>query len=240
MDESLSGSITLIQLKWSIGGTMNKLPIKPLLLSLILVFLCLGISGCKSQGVYSSIVENPCSPPCWQEIIPGVTTSGEAIAIINSIPLVDSGTIETQKANQYHFENQIFWEFLDRSYGGASLTNDIVVEIRFEELSIPLEKLITVFGDPHQIVFYPRWGDDWYINLIYPEQGVWFWYYKHQTLPRKIEIRPQDLVKRVMFVDPQILMELLAKDGQLYLEAKSLTVGDLLVPWEDYGKVAIP
>lgn len=219
---------------------MSKLPIKTFLLGLILVFLGLGISGCKSQGVYSSIVENPCSPPCWHEILPGVTTSREAIAIISNNPLVNPGTIEMQKANQYHFEDQIFWEFQDRSYGGASLNNDIVMDIRFEELSMPLEKLITVLGDPQQIVFFPRWGDDWYINIIYPEQGVWFWYYKHQTAPSIIEIHPQDSVKRVMFVDPQILMELLTEDGQLYLEAKSLTLDDLLVSWEDYGKVAIP
>ena len=219
---------------------MDNLRQKLSVMSIVSLFLCLGISGCTQQGAYSSIVESPCAPPCWYGITPGLTSSQEAITALGDIPLVDSTSIETQAARQYHFENQIFWDFLNQGYGGLSLKNDIVMEIRLEDVSIPLEKLVDVFGDPEQMVFYPRWGDDWYVNLLYPQQGIWLWYHKHQISPGNLKIQARDSVKRITFVDPGVLFELLAADGRLYLEEKSLTISEVLIPWQGYGNIEIP
>lgn len=186
------------------------------------------------------ILSDVCAPPCWYGITPGLTSSQESITALGSIPLVDSASIETQVARQYHFEDQIFWEFLNEGNGGISLKNDTVMETRLEDVSIPLEKLVDVFGDPQQMVFYPRWGDDWYVNILYPQQGIWLWYHKHQNSPGNLNIQARDAVKRITFVDPGVLFELLASDGRLYLEEKSLTISEVLVPWQGYGTIEIP
>lgn len=55
-----------------------------------------------------------------------------------------------------------------------------------------------------------------------------------------MNIQSQERVRKVAFVDPKILTKLLIEDRQLYLEAKSLKIDDLPIPWQDYGKVTIP
>lgn len=202
--------------------------------------VCLLLAGCTFKGDAEMILSDVCAPPCWYGITPGLTSSQESITALGSIPLVDSASIETQVARQYHFEDQIFWEFLNEGNGGISLKNDTVMETRLEDVSIPLEKLVDVFGDPQQMVFYPRWGDDWYVNILYPQQGIWLWYHKHQNSPGNLNIQARDAVKRITFVDPGVLFELLASDGRLYLEEKSLTISEVLVPWQGYGTIEIP
>jgi hypothetical protein len=44
----------------------------------------------------SLITGDPCSPPCWHQLVPGESTEEEALEILQDLPFVDENTIELQ------------------------------------------------------------------------------------------------------------------------------------------------
>jgi hypothetical protein len=104
----------------------------------------------------SLISQEPCAPPCWQGITPGVSTHDEAEAILQGMEVVDQ---ESYYPHNTPDRLQVWWGTIlpeEREYV-HSLSSDssgIVEGIYITQMwvEITLDELIQIYGEPDGLV----------------------------------------------------------------------------------------
>src|SRR5687767_4448210 len=91
-------------------GTYSKISIPSLLISITVLSACrahcsfeepIEVYGELSEVVDRSLLtQQPCSPPCWNGIIPGRTTNSEAVSILESLDFIDKESISQQEGSR--------------------------------------------------------------------------------------------------------------------------------------------
>lgn len=90
------------------------------IVTLTIVALSVYVSGCgESATVASNVLEqpktrwlegNPCAPPCWENIQPGVTQPEDVTEMLKASPIVDPESIHMTKVPE-NGEGLIVWTF---------------------------------------------------------------------------------------------------------------------------------
>lgn len=148
-----------------------------------------------------------CSPPCWSNIIPGITTFDEANKILRSNPEIT--VTYTSVKGVFGNDKEIQWEFVGTSDDGSIVTDEegnIITRIALNfASSIELQEMLSKFGEPsHVDVFDCRSEVQQSLcsaNIIYPDHGMAIEIYNRQDHKDewKINITPELKISRVWF-----------------------------------------
>jgi hypothetical protein len=216
--------------------------------ALPLVLLILAASfGCGEPPPLdkSLLTGEPCEPPCWQGLTPGVSTEEEVYEFVRTSQLVDQTTLyirdRTDATGEVVGLGVHWWSSANtagarRQFGNNVMTKDGVVQeiMVFLDCEVTLADLLERYGDPHS------WRTDWVaadipdvdVTLYYPNHGFTAWL----RLPADDTwLRPENKVRGVCYtrvVAPEDFLELGPEAGYFNAyEADSLRV------WKGYGIV---
>jgi hypothetical protein len=112
------------------------------------------------------LVAPTCQPPCWENIIPGTTSSADALELLNQIPNIKIA---------YQDTTTIEWLLNGTDSGGIADTNGLVSSITLE---IPKEELLFIsevnsaYGPPAQVRLYRCLQGFCEVHLTYPSHNM--------------------------------------------------------------------
>lgn len=152
------------------GKVYSKLSIPSLLLINILLSACIEstcylkypdmVSGELEKLVDKSLLTGePCEPPCWYNITPGITSDNEALDIVSELDFINSDTIDLQRGSR---GGVIVWQtiFSENQITNGNIAFDqkgivysVIVVLSYH---ITLKELIEVIGDPDGIMTRPH------------------------------------------------------------------------------------
>jgi hypothetical protein len=172
----------------------------------------------------------PCSPPCWENIIPRKTTFKEAMDELGKIPFINSSSIRGSV-----MEGMIYWEWMNGEQGGEIFlgtgpSGDMVQFVRpFIFAPIRLQTVIEKFGEPSDVEAVAlgiREGQNSYIyiytlRLIYRSYGIIFGYLGNPRV--KPTLSEETIIKSKNFYFPN--------DDQFL---QSRISPNLMSPWQGF------
>jgi hypothetical protein len=171
---------------------------------IIVMLILLLISACQPKQVDEYIRgTDSCSPPCWQGILPGVTTKLEAIETVMQLESDGGG-------NWNELPEDIRWRDYNRERPiYLHIKNDLVQYIRLEVDSITLQYVIDNYGDPDSFSL-DQCPDclGYSVSLNYPNLGLIFLAESRRMSETKrlfmdgYEITPEMNVNLVYFFSP--------------------------------------
>ncbi len=122
------------------------------IISLWILLTLLTIS-CNSSTLDSNFFADnkSCQPPCWNEIVPGLTVENDAVAILqNSEHISPDSVIEKDLLDTT--VNHFTFRLTEGSHGGVKTRNDLVFEIYLSpEFNLTLMDVIDRFGEPDYV-----------------------------------------------------------------------------------------
>lgn len=178
--------------------------------------LILILAACQGKvGLPQIVNSSTCGPPCWMDIIPGVTSKDEALSDLQSMTeLVDVESIYTRT---YASAPQIGWQFNDTNLvGWIDIKNDKVSMISIGDpipnrsrFGMRVDQLIKKYGSPTDIYYSVGGGDVAVINvsLINRDTGIW-WRYS-QPYKEQLIIPPDQFIPWIVFFDPHDFKEII-------------------------------
>ncbi len=204
----------------------------------ILVPMLLLLASCNIQRrdwQRDWLAGQPCSPPCWQRITPGVTTGAEVEAILRQkAPLQRREVI----GPLFDFDRSValFWEWAGIEGGGKvnyDLDTGLVFKVAFwcsGPCDFTFEEIIDAYGEPDHIyvnILEPYCnlspGREYHLEIFYVDKG--FGLYPSYTVTSKPEISRGLRFDRVEFFVPTI-EGFVAARGENWREA--------LYPWQGF------
>lgn len=184
----------------------------------------------------SIITGVPCAPPCWQGIVPGVTSSHQALEILKKSPYIENGTIKQAGSI---FSGGCTWFYRSpsgRIQPGLNWQNGIVDTIQMGlTFELTVQEAIEKFGYPEAVsVVEGGEPEHWYwiVILYYPSRGVEL---KAYTTEFSKFIKPTTEVGSVLLFSPVTLEKRINEinEGQ-----SSLFQMNNYLDWKGYGDVA--
>ncbi len=132
---------------------------------------------CDIPSIYSDINSSTfkgCSGPCWEGIMPGITSSSEALRILGDNHFIEQSSLEIRRAN---FGGVATWQWCGFQGGTSSIIWGDVVKSIFLTLNnqVELSAFVAIYGDPEAVlVFEGGLPEDfyWSVNFYYPAQGI--------------------------------------------------------------------
>lgn len=126
--------------------------------------------GCQTPTPKPSVLDNPvCAPPCWQNIVPGVTTGREFLNVIKSYRYLD------QESLQYNGPWQGFNDLIrgrlrlspeTMTYFNFFFLNDKIADLSFQaDRTLTFDQAIKKLGEPTSVVVVQEQGEV-FVELI--------------------------------------------------------------------------
>ena len=148
----------------------------------VLLFALLLVSGWvvwrETHRDRSLVTDIPCSAPCWQGIIPGVTTRQEALEILQTNTYIQSGSGKSKGNDEL---GGYTWKWRVPGLGkwlppSIEWQNNVVQEIKLGlTFDFTVQAAIQKFGLPEAISI-SRGGtpEHWYwiVRFFYPQKGM--------------------------------------------------------------------
>jgi len=211
---------------------------------LIVCFFILISSGCKTTT--PSILTSVCQAPCWNEIVPGVTTQADLISKLSKIPTINSKSIVVVP-RQGIYTSRVVLEALSGEKIEVGLIDEKVVVILFSgKLNLSFGEAIDKYGEPEDMLVFGSigrgflWGDaiHTFVHAISPSKGIMFGYDASEAGWRwQSEIGSGVKLDRVYYFDPKNF-DRLADAGLFSLgNANAKETKAAMVPWSGYGKI---
>ncbi len=205
------------------------------------------IVACTERPQASSILEKSnCELPCWNNIVAGQTTETDLLQILNSLSIVDPGSIQNANQPWSVFDNKVYFAIYQDAatnqqskIRGYSYSIDGIVSqlILCGEIHTSMGDIVDVIGDPENILSGGNIEDPGrLVILMNSQKGISYWYTAQKTRnSQRYEITPDVQVDCVDVFDPVLYEKL--------LDAKLLSGGHLnaeetlkvMYPWNGYG-----
>jgi hypothetical protein len=181
-----------------------------------------------------------CSLPCWQGIMPGVTTSTQALQRLKDSPLIFNNSIQSEGSMTGSGKTTWRWKPDDKMpevKGNFEWVNGIVHLMKLTTYNIiSIGEIISRFGPPEKIsvidctevVEGPQW---WCATLYYVKIGFEI----HNSWSRSgnekvIQITSTDITEFIMLFEPSTIEERVSSQG---LDSHYLNLQD----WKGYGNL---
>lgn len=208
---------------------------------LMAIFAVLAVLVGSARG-RSSVLSNPCLPPCWQGVVPGQTDSGRAFETLAQMEGVSFRSIMTWEHDGV--TDEIGWRFqhpFSDTAGYMHFENDVLTAISIlAPGSLSAGDAIDAFGEPEEIwlscvsgginqpmraaMVYPAKGLSLEIDLgVVPATGG------------QVEMDRSSPVSKVLFFEPQRLEDV-ATSGLAFTAETPLPIER--VPWRGLGQGA--
>lgn len=222
-------------------------------ISKIILIGLFSLSACKP--VKSTIFkENSCTPPCWEDITPGLTTNSELENLLQQ---------EVFQPPAHIFHDYYYDGFRNYYYGRLSTNEDIsiallentVSRIYFsgvkerQGLGLTFGEAVTLFGEPEFIFISECAGFIEFLILrgpyaymcisgISPQKGIWFSSGyplpdEHDFSELNFEFRPDIEITEIEFFDPNQFEKLANRWDFSFYNFEQLK--ERLYPWAGYG-----
>lgn len=220
--------------------------LSPLVYS-VLILLVVSTSACKPEAYPSSktsILDNPvCSPPCWQNIVPGQTNRDELLAALAGIDNFDQSSLVQRDYPNMKGYNQVLYGklYLEPdavTFVSVCLSDETVVELNFSGMwNLTLEEAIEKIGEPEGVLIYHS-NDFAVVSFLIPSKGVAF---RFDTLGEHWgsvdSIVPEMEIKDIDYFSPDYYYEILEMGW--FSEGKWGYQGsiDRIKPWKGYGSI---
>lgn len=159
----------------------------------------------------SIILDKSCSPPCWGNITPGVTTRVEVKSILPEIPWVKKNTIKDYPTQDQ--DDSVHWDGSSKAgdyFGRVYFTKDVVsvIEISTDDGALNFADVIAKFGEPENIFVVTSQAERTVVAVfaLYPTKGyVFLDYYTVLTLQpnETVQIKPEEEIKAVWYSDTE-------------------------------------
>ncbi len=210
---------------------------------LSVVTLAAPLASCSLQGPVdkSLLTGKPCQPPCWQRLVPGVSTQEEVLGYIKRSYYVGYHSVYLQGDTTY-----IEWQSTQSGRGGATwngfefksrLLTVISIYLDYE---LTLQHLVQGYGAPEKFTAYP--GDPHTmnadVNLFYPALGLAA-RLESSLSDRGYELRPDTRVVRVWYFQPTSLDGLLDLADSVPFPHNKEAAQTMLQDWQGYGFIQL-
>ena len=164
------------------------------LLSLVFVLSILCMAGCgiKTEPDKSLLTGDPCSPPCWHNIVPGVSTEDDVRRELEG-NLVKRGLLRYRATEQNGVPLDVFtWEVSGKKINGIYLQKGQVLKMMINvTYALTLGEIVEKYGPPEGI--YARLGGPEYWNYLilfyYSSQGFSVTSYTSKVNPDQYRVR---------------------------------------------------
>lgn len=208
-----------------------------LLIFLILTGLCL--FGCNLTSQTSFLADLVCSPPCWFNITPGVTTQDEALEILRNLPFIDKDSVSTKGFYWNSFDDTIFFRSTQQNWDGEAYVMDqkIVLIGFYGKLNVPFEEAVEMLGEPKYVIN-NRGRVSYSVRSLAPDKGIAYTF-NTADLPRneRNELRPDTPIRLIEFFDPMKYDELLDAGMFSMLTLNREDTLKYMRPWTGYGSI---
>jgi hypothetical protein len=125
----------------------------------------------------SLLTDEPCAAPCWQNIVPGVTTFEGARNQLETSPFVRKGSLDYHVAESGETHDRFFWHGRSvKYYNYLYLREGKVVLIKIHtDYSLTLGQIVNKFGSPERVYVDCGGGRNVLLAYLdYPAQGLRF------------------------------------------------------------------
>ena len=201
-------------------------------ISLILFFVVIELSGCVRPLLIATPSSTPmdelleewlnhpiCSPPCFENVIPGTSTIQEAYEYLKASKVVKP--VEEPVWYELMKKYEMKWKF--GTSEGRIVSKDNSNIVRFITLELEngtkIQSLIEAFGPPSHIVMHKYWNGKCQGDMIFLNKGIEVFVYPYDK-NGQCDISP-DLVANQIFLVPA------SKEG--VKEA----MGQVDIPWDE-------
>ncbi|HUW96180.1 MAG TPA: hypothetical protein VMW58_10370 [Anaerolineae bacterium] len=212
------------------------------LLSVTILMACL--AACRAGEATaidkSLLTGQPCGPPCWQGLVPGVSTEGQIEDFVS-----ESDYVDDHYRDMHGGETIIWWQAAPggRDQGTTNafgiregVLSSMVVSLDYE---LTLDQLLARYGPPEKL--WVQWSAGGsavaLVNLYYPSQGF---------IPQ-VELEPsngyheltaQDTVRRVWYFPPTTLEELANLGPSIPFPPREYVDTDVR-DWAGFGRIRV-
>jgi hypothetical protein len=193
----------------------------------------------------STVLTNPCDPPCWYGIQPGEMTSVRVLSILMDLPWVVSIRERTRGYPRSDELIHLNWKFrrpVPDTYGYAYFDDDICTAISILTYgSLTVSDAFGRFGEPELMWMHTEKAGtrEWVeVTLIYSSNGIVV--EVDVDLPAEgasnyVEMREETPVWRVTYFDPGRFQGLLDTEILINERPRSRLVD--LMPWPGLGAI---
>lgn len=200
------------------------------------------LAACReSPPVDTSLLTGePCEPPCWQGLVPGVSTEDQIMKYVQ-----DSDYVGNQYRDTHGRETIIWWQSSLRGREQATsnafgiregMLTGMVIYLDYE---LALDQLLTRYGPPEKLWAQWRAGGSAValVNLYYPTEGF-IPQLELEPADGYHELRAEDRVTCVWYFPPTTLEELPNLGASIPFPPREYMDTDLL-DWEGYGRIHV-
>jgi hypothetical protein len=217
------------------------------------IFLALFVSaGCQLFTPKPSLLDDlACPPPCWQNIVPGISTKQDALSTLAQLAFIDQKSIYAYDPKLVPPKGtpiQVYDEIIDSEIAFEdqfySLLNIYMLKDKVSVISfqlrnddITLSEAINKLGEPEYIVISP-YRDQLVFGFVSPSVGVAF-VYSTLGLSKKalFEVYPDARLESIYFFDPKTYEQFLESRFLTFNQRNSDETRANLVPWKGYGEI---
>lgn len=215
----------------------------PLCVAMAAVIACLAERASVQGGLLTG---EPCAPPCWQGLTPGVSTEQELQALLDSSDQVDPGSLRRESGGC----GQLTYWKNRRPYAGLltpsswtsnyACTSHKMLKVVMEYLTyeVELEQLIDSYGPPDAFSAQPAGIPERpyvEVNLYYPSRGLMC---QLELADQEEPLQPEARIVRAWYFAPTSL-ESLASPGSGVPFPPAEYVADVLQEWQGYGPLEL-
>jgi len=191
----------------------------------------------------SILDKSTCKLPCWNDVVPGQTTKGELLKILENLPDVDPETIRNTNQAWNIFDDQFYFSFRQgwtlnqqsKLRGEGTVKNDTVSDfILCGEINTTMGELVEQIGEPEYIIS----GNNFYggrtVIITDSQKGISYWY---TTELDNLEIAPDTSMECLKIFDPSLYEAML--DAKLFSNGYYNAEETLKVQysWDGYGNL---
>jgi hypothetical protein len=152
---------------------------------LVMAIWLIGIGGCKENrnledSVYISLkarwlLGEPCSPPCWENIEPGVTQPEEVTGLLKASPGIDPASVKVKTIPNDEY-GLTFWTFSDAMGPwvgniGYFLQQDSITAIKLTVPDLCLHEILSAYGEPDYLLSPTVFKTSGEVSLIWEKHG---------------------------------------------------------------------
>lgn len=191
----------------------------------------------KNNCLPSFTMEQPCAPPCWQGITPGVTTLDDTLIILSNLTFLNS---PSRVGEVQIFEERIVVTPNDDAWvGNLNFIDGKVVEMYFwGELTTTFEEAEKSFAIPKEVLYYQQYTGNIVLTVFNLDKGV---AYGTESLyltkaEHKDFLSPQSPVNTLVYWDTKYWELLVENEAFIVTNFKEGDIAANLQKWKGYGK----
>jgi len=111
-----------------------------------IVFLLLFLSACSKKT--NNFKELSCTPPCWQDLTPGITIKAKLNDFLYNSPIINPGSIFEKGVNRL-FQYRIYFALLSGIDGSAYFLDTTLSELFFNgNIDMTFIEAVELYGEP--------------------------------------------------------------------------------------------